>query len=181
MERFADSYALASEAQSLIAREQLRPQLQHTVGARILCVSSQLQVFLRGDPAAAFIGPPKVQGPLRGLFEWFMGRLGEPVLNGEDPEFIVMIDAAIWSSLDATKRERLIFHELKHLEIALNGDGEPRLHEDGRFQLRVKRHDHEVFEDEIIIFGPEVCEIDGLCQAIVEGQKRARAKGQRRA
>lgn len=181
MERFPDSFALATEAQGLVARVQMLPELQHTVGARILCVLSQPQVFLRGDPAAAFIGPPKVQGPLRPLVEWFLCGLATPVLDGQEPEFLVMIDAAIWSTLDATRRERLIYHELKHLVIAVTGDGEPRLHEDGRFQLRVARHDHEVFEDEIKRYGAEVTGIESLCEAIVEGERRQKAKQKRRA
>lgn len=181
MERFADSYSLATEAQVLVKRVQLFPELQHTVGARILCVLSQPTVMLRGDPCRAFIGEPKVQGPLRPLFQWFMAELARPLFGGEDPEFIVVIDAALWQSSSKTERERLIFHELKHLVVRENEDGEPRLHEDGRFQLRTTRHDHEVFEDEIKRYPEEVDGLDKLTEAIVEGAQRAREKRKRRA
>lgn len=181
MERFSDSFALAREAQGLISRVQLFPELQHTVGARILCVFSQPAVMLRGDPCRAFIGEPKVQGPLRPLFQWFVAMFAHTLFKGEDPEFIVMIDAALWASSTKTQRERLIFHELKHLVVKEDGDGQPRLHEDGRFQLRTTRHDHEVFEDEIKRYPDDVDGLDKLTEAIVAGNQRAREKRKRRA
>lgn len=181
MERFADSFSLLPEAQSLVQRLQLLPQLQHTTGARILCVQSQQAVILRGDPCKAFIGPPKVQGPLRHLFAWFLSELARPVLKGEDPEFLVLIDAALWASSTPPQRERTIYHELKHLVVKENGDRDPCLHEDGRFQLRTTRHDIEAFDDEIRRYGPDACEIESTVQAIVDGAAAARQRGKRRA
>lgn len=181
VERFADSFALATEAQGLITRVQLYPELQHTTGARILCVLSQPTVMLRGDPCRAFIGEPKVQGPLRPLFQWFIAMLARPLFEGEAPEFVVVIDAALWSSSTKTQRERLIFHELKHLVCREDEDGQPRLHEDGRYQLRTTRHDHEVFEDEIKRFPDDVDGLEALTNAIVVGNQRAREKRKRRA
>lgn len=181
MERFPDSFTLAAEAQKLVTRVQMYPELQHTREARIVCVFSQQTVMLRGDPCRAFIGEPKVQGPLRPLFQWFVAMMARPLFKGEDPEFIVVIDAALWDSSSKAQRERLMFHELKHLVVKETADGEPRLHEDGRFQLRVTRHDHEVFEDEIKRYPDEVDGLERLTEAIVEGNQRARDKRKRRA
>lgn len=180
MERFADSFALNAEAQALVKRMQLLPQLSHTTGARIACLQSEPEVILRGDPCKAFIGPPKVQGPLRVLFAWFLAELTRPLFQGEDPEFIVMIDASIWRSSSPRQRERIIFHELKHLVVKENEDG-PCLHEDGRFQLRTTRHDIEAFDDEIRRYGPDECEIESTVQAIVDGAAAERARRKRRA
>lgn len=173
MEPLADSFALAADAQAFVRRLQLLPEHAHTADALILCIDSQRAVMLRGWPCNALIAEPKIQGPFREMWRWFLAGLGKPVLNGEDPEFIVLIDAAVWSSLDATARERLIYHELKHLQVKENAEtGEPRLHKDGRLQLRLVPHDVEVFTDEVARYGPEVTGLETLCEAIVTGATR---------
>lgn len=179
MEWFPDSFALCPEAQSLVQRVQLYPELQHTTGARIVCIASQIELKLRGDPAWAHIGLPQFQGAHRHLLSFLLAGFCQPVLNGESPEFLVMIDAALWTSLDVVGKEALMFHEMKHLVIAVNGEGEPLLHEDGRYKLRVTCHDVERFHDEIARYGVDRLGLDKLCQSIITGQKTAKRKSAR--
>jgi len=177
VEHFDDTYALAPDAQAVMQRLQMLPSLAHTREARIVCVSSQRTPMLRGWPCRAFIGTPRVQGPYRPFFEWFLAAFCRPILGGEEPEYLVVIDAALWPGLDATQQERLMFHELLHLREKENPEtGEPRLHEDGRPQLQVVPHDVEVFTEEVARYGAEACALDALCQAIVDGQQRIEAR-----
>jgi len=177
VEQFADSYRLAKEPQALVERLRLLPEFAHLRGSRIVCVFSERVPMLRGFPCAAFIGEPRVQGAFRPLFDWMVAQLCRPLLGAEDPEFLVIVDAALWPSLEKVQRERLVYHELCHLKAKENPEtGEPRLHEDGRPQLQVVPHDVEIFEAEVARYGPEVCDLDALCTAIVEGQKRARKR-----
>jgi len=181
VEWFPDSFTLCPEAQSLVPRVQLYPELQHTVGARIVCIESQIELKLRGDPAWAFIGMPQLQGAHRHLVSFLIAGFCTPVLNGEEPEFLVLVDAVAWRFLDGRRKEWLIYHELKHLVIAVNGGGDPLQHEDGRWKLRTTRHDHEVFADEITRYGSDVEGLDKLAEAIVQGHANEKAREKRRA
>lgn len=175
-----DSYALATDAQALIGRLLMKhPQdLDHLRDARIVCVFSQPTPMLRGHPCEAFIGPAKVQGVFRPFVEFLFTQFCGPVLDGYEPEFFVMIDAALWPTLDAVQRERLMFHELLHLRTKENPEtGEPRLHEDGRPQLQTVPHDHELFTREIELYAGAIPDrLEPLAQALIEGNNRAQAK-----
>lgn len=178
----ADSFALHDEAQSLVRRVQLYPELSHTVGARILCVASQPTPMRRGDPCVAFLAEPTMQSPLRNLWEWLLADFGRPVLAGECPEWIVTIDAALWPTLAPLERERLVYHELKRLKPRENHEtGDMRLHRDGRPQLRLAHHDVETSEDEARRYGAAVAGLEGLVHAIVEGEARLKARRRRTA
>ncbi|MGE0590901.1 MAG: putative metallopeptidase [Vicinamibacterales bacterium] len=173
-----DSYALLPEAQALVARlvESLS-EFGHLSQARVVCVLSQRTPMLHGAPCAAFVARPHVQGPFAPLFDWCIWRLVGDVLEGEEPDFLILVDAAIWPYYDPEERERLIYHELCHIVPKEAEDGSGiRIGRDGRPILTLRPHDAEVFNAELVRYGPEVVGIDDTVHAIVEGQKAAKAR-----
>lgn len=179
MEHFRDSFALAPDAQafvgSLVAS---KPQLNHLTEARIVCVASQIRPRLHGADCNAFIiHAQRLQGPLRDYCLWLMAMFQEPVAGLEGADFLVIIDAAIWSGLDARRRERLMFHELRHIQLVEDAEtGAPRMDTEGRPLMKLVPHDYEIFDDELREYGPVTCDVDGLAEALVEGH-RANAHG----
>lgn len=173
-----DSYALQDDAQALVARLVAElDEFSHLAQARIVCVSSARAPMLHGWPCAAFVVVPHVQGPLAHLFDWLVAGFTDAVLDGEDPDVLMLIDAALWPSLDAEGQERLIYHELCHIVPKEAADGSGiRLGRDGRPLLTLRPHDAEVFNAELVRYGPAVVGIDDTVHAIVAGQKAAQAR-----
>lgn len=156
-----------------------RDVFSHLAQMRYVCMFSERTVMLRGWPCNAFICDPKVQGALGPLFQWMLATAVSRVLEMDEPEYLVMIDAAIWPGLDALEQERLMFHELRHLRARENEYGVPKLDPEGRPMLRLVPHDIEVFEDEVAYYGPTICGIQDALPAIAEGlavEKRSRLK-----
>jgi len=178
MRPFDDSYALAEEPQAIV--ERLITDLDefgHLTKAFVVCVFSQRTPMLRGAPCAAFIGSPTVQGPFAWLFDWLIASLTVPLLDGDAPDFLIIIDAALWPELDAERRERLMYHELCHLQPKESAEGSGiRLGRDGRPILKVVPHDTEVFHAEVRKYGPELIGLEDHCIAIVEGSAAARER-----
>jgi hypothetical protein len=149
--------------------------------ARFVCVLSQPAVTLQGTERAAIVAIPTVQGPLKRLFDWHVAQLAAPVLDWEEPDFLIVIDAAVWSTLvEAMRKERLIYHELSHVVARENEHGVPKLDREGRPMLRLVPHDAEFFHDEVAKYGIAVCGLEDACVAIAEGVRRDRLR-QRRA
>ena len=158
MRQFDDSYALNADA-AVIARQLIESisMFAHLGEARILYISSQRQPMLHGHPCQAFVAEPRVQGPFRPLFDWMLAGLGADVFEQEEPDLVVMIDAALWQSFDAEHREWLVYHELRHVEQKCDPEtGLPKFSkEDGRPMLRIVSHDAEFFFDEVERYGPD--------------------------
>lgn len=178
-EYFADSFALDKDAQALLNRLRLLPELQHTKDARLVAIASQIEPRLHGAPCRAFICKPGVQGPLAPWFGWALAQFCRPLLEGASPDFLIIFDAALWGSMNASQREALIYHELCHLRVKEDPDsGAPKLDDEGRPILLVMPHDHELFEAEIRRYGPVALELDGLVAALRDGTEHV--KRQRR-
>lgn len=182
MEYLPDSFALHEDAQAHVNRLRLLPELGHTRQARLVCIGSQIQPRLHGHPCRAFICQPRAQGPLAPWFGWALSEFCRPLLKGESPEFLIVVDAALWTSISPQQREALAFHELLHLRAKEDPEtGVPKLDDEGRPVLEIAPHDQEVFHAEIIRYGPALLELDPLLDAIVAGQRRATAGQRRRA
>ncbi len=170
MRQLADSFALAPEAQAigdrLIADVE---RLAHLGQARLVYMASQPLVTLHGIPSNACVVQPAVQGPLKRWFDWALAGFAAPVLEWDEPDFVILIDAAVWGTLDARRRERLIYHELRHIVARETEYGVPKLDAEGRPMLRLVAHDIEAFEDEIATYGIEVCGLEDACVAIADG------------
>jgi hypothetical protein len=180
VQQFADTYALATEPQAIAAALiKVLPEFAHLELARIAFVFSERALVLRGTPARAVIQQPAVQGFLRPLFEWFVANLTEPLFGREEPDFLVLVDRALWSGDVEIRREHLVYHELCHIKAVETEFGVPKLGEDGRPRLRLVSHDNETFHSEIRRYGVEVCDLGDHILAIVDGEKAARERNQR--
>jgi hypothetical protein len=145
--------------------------------------------MLRGSPAAAVICDPHVQAiqPVKGLAEFLIAGFVHELCQGVDPDYLVFYDAARWSFLtaadDQDRLERLVFHELLHLQPKVDQDGLPVLDKDsGRPKLVLVVHDYEFFDAEVRRYGPVVCDVDPVLEAIKVGNAKAvaREKAKRR-
>jgi hypothetical protein len=170
LRQLADSFTLAADAQAigdrLIAEV---PRFAHLSQARLVYLASQPTVTLHGNPCWACVVNPSVQGPLTRFFDWVLASMAAPLLEWDEPDFVVLIDAAVWSTLDALRRERLIYHELRHIVARETEYGVPKLDAEGRPMLRLVAHDIEAFEDEIATYGIEACGLEDACIAIADG------------
>jgi hypothetical protein len=177
---FADSFDLAPEAQALAARlVSACDEFSHLADARLLCVASQRQPVLRGAPCEAFITSPAVQvSPLKWLFEWMLAQLAAPLFGNDLPDYVLILDAALWPTLDDEHRERLIYHELSHIEPRIDEEtGIPKLsREDGRVMLKLVPHTYEFFDLEVRRYGPDVCGLTDAALAIADGHRAAQRR-----
>ena len=180
MIHFSDTISIAKDPAAMAARLiATAEELEHLEQARplLLVLFSQRTIVFRGGTCAAVIIQPRWQGPLGMVAECLLAEFGRPVLEGNDPEFVILVDAAIWSSLDEERRERLIFHELLHLQPQVTEFGVIRRSKlTGKPLLRLVPHDYELFEAEILRYGVEVCGAEDAALAIVEGEKRKRRR-----
>lgn len=135
---------------------------------------------LQGVERRAIVTLPHVQGPLKRLFDWMIASLCAPELDWEEPDFLIVLDAAIWPTLTAVRQERLVYHELCHVVARENEHGVPKLDNEGRPMLKVVPHDAEFFFDEVERYGVEDCDLEDACLAIAEGARRDRKRGLRR-
>lgn len=195
MQRFADSHTRLEAAEPIaryLVEDRFSSELGHLAQARILCVVSQREVKHRGFAAAAYIMRPQIMGAMREFCEDLLAQFASPLFNGEDPDFVIRFDQAIWDELGHTEpaldfwralhlsasdhvtwtigRERLVFHELKHIYQPVDKDGALRFsQEDGRPVLALRPHDHEFFSDELEHYGPTVCGAVDAAVAIAMG------------
>lgn len=178
-----DSFALHPEAAAIGAGIiRAYDELGHLSEARLAYVASQPTPMLHGWPCWAFVAQPRVQGPMREWFEWALAGFCAPQCEGEVPDFVVIVDAALWPSWDGERQERVIYHELSHIIVREDPEtGVPKLGEDGRPLLRLKPHDYEFFDAEVRRYGPEVCELDRAAAAIADGYRAAERRRRRRA
>jgi hypothetical protein len=71
----------------------------HIAQAQLVCLMSEPTPMLHGAPCWAFISQPSVQGPLSKLFTWMLAGACARELEWEEPDFVIVIDAAISTSL----------------------------------------------------------------------------------
>lgn len=134
--------------------------------ARIGWVFSRYALRLHGQPKAAFIAVPKLSGPFSDFFAWALdGVMGDRF--DEPLDFVVFIDVGIYESYPTdAHRERLVYHELSHIEHKTNQWGAPQFDQDGRPVLRLRGHDTEVFDQEVARYGAKVCGLESHVAAL---------------
>jgi hypothetical protein len=174
--------ALAHEPQAVLARlVEHCDELAHIKEAQPLLpvLFSQRALIVHGAQAAAFIMQPRWQGPFANVSAFLVAMFVAPVpgLDGEDPDYIIVVDQPVWSVLDAEHRDRLMFHELMHLHVREDEYGVARRNpETGKPLLKLVPHDCEVFHAELERYGPDVCGIEETLASIVEGAARAKRR-----
>lgn len=180
MKQFADSFARCTEAEAIAARLVTAvPHFAHLAEARLLFVASQRQPVLHGHPCQACVVKPYVQGPLRWFFDWALAGFGRELWDGDEPDYVVLIDASLFASYDETRREWLIYHELRHVEQQNDDNGIPKFSkEDGRPMWKLVPHDAEFFFDEVERYGPEVAGQVEATIALASGHEAARARAE---
>lgn len=178
MNIFEDSFRLADAPQALASRliDELT-EFSHCFAAKVVCVFSERQLFLRGAPAAAFIAAPFAQGAMKHLWTWLLTGFMAPRLAWEEPDYVVLFDRPLWDALDAVGQERLVYHELKHIAQRTDEFGAPQFTKEGTPKLKLIPHDAEYFDDEVTRYGVAVCGLDAHAVAIAEGEARARRRG----
>lgn len=183
MQHFDDSIALAVEPRQIAERLiESCEEFSHLQEAEplLLMLASQRAIVLRGARCNAVVCLPRWQGPLGLVAAWLVAQFGAVQFDGAalDPDFILVFDAAVWSSLDAVGRDRLVFHELKHIQPQEDEFGViRRSKETGKPLLKLVPHDTELFDDELVRYGVEVCNAEHTAHAIVEGEARKRRRG----
>jgi hypothetical protein len=172
------TYRLAHQPQVVMTR--LIQQLDtfaHLTSAEIACIFSEDTLMVRGAQAWAFVTMPTVQGVQRGVFEYFMGQLLADWFPDDLPEFVIYFDRPRWDGLDDLRRERLVFHELKHIQQKTDDCDVPLFHKKtGEPLLKLVHHDTELFDEELTRYGVEVCEADHTAIAIAQGEDNLRRR-----
>lgn len=126
--------SIARMAESVIKEE--FPDLQHL---KILyCFRSKAKP---GEDGLIIAGTARILPPkLQDLWEFHAEiELAEP----------------IWEAMTPVQRKRLIWHELRHLKVETDEDGQPVLNREGRIHCWCEEHDCVVktFSEEILKFG----------------------------
>jgi hypothetical protein len=181
MNIFADTYRLALIPQALAGKliADADVPFRHLSRAKVVCVFSERALMLTGLARPAIVYPPTCQGGSapKNFYEWALAMLAAPLFNGELPDFVIYFDRAIWDGLDDVRRERLVFHELKHIQQKTDDYGSPKFHRDtGEPILTLVPHDTELFDDELLRYGVEVCGAGHTAIAIAEGEAALRAR-----
>jgi hypothetical protein len=180
VQHLPDSFRLAPEPQAIAARLVLScDDLAHLQGVSLAVLFSERELHLHGGVKAAIIALPTVQGPLRHLFSFLVAGLCADLHDWHDPDYLVLVDRALWSTLDPERRERLVYHELCHVQMREDEYGVPKLDAEGKPFLKLVPHDCEVFDRELERYGPVVVGIEATCDAIVRGAKAATERASR--
>jgi hypothetical protein len=72
-------------------------------------------------------------------------------------DVMILLNEQSWKAFDETSKQRLLFHELEHAQIARDKNGQPLIDDKGRVVIRMKRHDVADFADVIERFGLPPC------------------------
>ncbi|MCE5334528.1 MAG: hypothetical protein LLG06_08035, partial [Desulfobacteraceae bacterium] len=81
-----------------------------------------------------------------------------------DYDFIIELAADIWSELNTTQREALLLHEIMHVGVEVDDDGEAKMF--------IRPHDTEEFAYVIKVYGLYSLDLQAIGAAI-EASKRA--------
>jgi hypothetical protein len=60
-------------------------------------------------------------------------------------DIVILLNDALWPLLNAMQREELVFHELMHIVVVLDEQGQPKRDQKERIVLRMRKHDIEEF------------------------------------
>jgi hypothetical protein len=178
MAHFNDTFSLMPEGQQLV-RELVERcgEFGHLTQARIPVLLSQRALVERGRaiPVGVLHGAcyEGANSATRQLNAWLRAMFLTPICEGEDPDFIIMVDVALWPA-EAEKREHLIYHALCHIEQRVDQYGAPKFGEDGRPMLRMAPHDIERFENELARYGTSIEGFDAEAGAYTRARDRAR-------
>lgn len=90
------------------------------------------------------------------MFQGSFKDLGLQLLErmlGHLPDFLVVLDAQWWQQASASDREALVFHELMHVQQAIDRYGAPKFDRDGLPVFKCVAHDIEAFNAEVTRYG----------------------------
>jgi hypothetical protein len=183
VQHFGDTFSLFEDAQRIIERLVLTcGEFDHLQQARIPALLSQRALVERGRsvPVAVLHGAcyEGANSATRNLNAWLRARFMVPVCEGHDPDFIVVIDVALWPKAEV-EREHLLYHALCHIEQRADQYGAPKFGEDGRPMLRMRPHDIERFATELGRYGSVIAGFEdeaGAYDAARAEQRRNRLK-----
>lgn len=171
------AYSLAAGPQAIAARLiRDAAEFSHLREARIVCVRSEPELFLRGEKAFAYVGAARPSGSNSKLHAYLLWAFCAELTGADDPEFLILFDGSSWDGLDDESKEWLVFHELCHIVQKLDEDDQPKEDTDGRPLLAVRSHDYEFFDQEVRRYGPETCRIVGAALAIADGHRTAQRR-----
>lgn len=111
------------------------------------------------------VAMPRFMGPLGPVGLWLLSK----ACGGAVPDFLMVLDAGWWREADSTKRMALVHHELKHLAIATDAEGEKKFDDDGNPVWGIVGHDIEEFQDTVARFGAWSPDIPAFAGALRKG------------
>jgi len=82
-------------------------------------------------------------------------------------DFVILLNAEVWPVLTGDLKEWLVFHELEHAQLVIDGETEePKMDDRGRFVCRVRKHDIEEFTSVIERYGSEKSLLEAVRECI---------------
>jgi hypothetical protein len=92
-----------------------------------------------------------------------------------DYDFVILLNHEAWhlAGFDEKQRTALIDHELCHLQVAMDDDGEVREDEYGRTVWRIRKHDVEEFKDVVARHGLWTHKLEEFARAGINDSNRA--------
>lgn len=164
-----DPYALAPKGKNqpeaiykrLVKREDLF-QSQRDFEPQVGFIMRDFELVEGGRFVLGAMHLPTVQGKLKGLFDWMIRKL----FDGELPDFLMILDAQYWEQATPLQREILVFHEMCHMQIKRNSDGDLVMDEmTGRPKWKLVGHDVEEFTAVVARYGAHSAEIADFVEA----------------
>lgn len=179
MAHFADTFALFPEGQRhAMTLIEACGEFGHLSSARIPVVLSQRTLVQAGRacPVAVLHGATYEgsNSATRNLNAWLRAEFFRPLLDGHDPDFIIMCDVALWPEA-LLSQEHLIYHALSHVEQRTDQYGAPKFGDDGRPMLRMRPHDIERFAGELERYGQVIEGFDAEEGAYTRAREAQRA------
>lgn len=158
MEHFDDTFALFPDGQQLVNDLVMScAEFQHLQQARLPVVVTQRTLVERGRaiPVVVLHGAcyEGANSAVRNFNAWLRAMFLQEICGGHDPDFLIVVDVALWPPALSGVREQLVFHALCHIEQRTDEYGAPKFHDDGRPMLRMRPHDIERFEAELTRYG----------------------------
>ena len=124
------------------------PEFGHLAALRLGCFRSQAALVAKGKAVAAVLMDPEHIGapaPMRVVWRFLLARECEWLT----PDYVLLVDVALFDGSAPSSQERALYHELCHLQHRETLDGMPMFDDDGRPALRLRAHDVELFSTEI--------------------------------
>lgn len=93
---------------------------------------------------------------VKAMFQGGFKDLGLQLLQGmlgHLPDFLVVLNSEFWKQATEAEKTALVFHELAHVQQAIDRFGAPRFDRDGLPVFKVVEHDVTAFNSEVARFG----------------------------